>query len=534
MERHNKKWDNDEIKKIFDELKNDNNNIENIALELKRTPNAVNEKLYQILNLLINIIGIDINIISNIIKISSENIIERLNKYNKNEINTIKINTNENNINENDTIKINTNDINTNNNNEIILNKKQEKAFNEVKSGKNVFITGPGGTGKSFVINKIIQYCKDNNKKYGVTSTTGSSALLIGGKTIHSYLGIGLANKDADELFKEIRYKYKNILTKIKELEILIIDEISMMSSVLFDKISCLLCLCRKSTKQFGGIQLILTGDFCQLESINNDYCFNSYSWNKLNLEVIFLNKMIRQNEDKEFKKILCDLRYGICTDEIYKILCKCKDTVFDNLIKPTILYSRNEDVDKINKIEYDNLIKKNAISFTYPVILPDIKKNHEKIKKWIKSLDIKESIDLCIGAHIIITVNINQNKGLINGTSGYIIDLLPSKVIIQNNNNIHAIEYYKCSYIEDPEIYFKYMPVKLAYAITIHKSQGMTLDAIEVDIGDKIFAYGQAYTALSRVRNLKNIKIKDISKTSFLIDKSVINFYKQYDKTLV
>ena len=243
---------------------------------------------------------------------------------------------------------------------------------------------------------------------------------------------------------------------------------------------------------------------------------------------------MIRQNEDKEFKKILCDLRYGICTDEIYKLLCKCKDTVFDNLIKPTILYSRNEDVDKINKIEYDNLIKKNAIAFNYPVILPDIKKNHEKIKKWIKSLDIKESIDLCIGAHIIITVNINQNKGLINGTSGYIIDLLPNKVIIQNNNNIHTIEYYKCSYIEDPEIYFKYMPVKLAYAITIHKSQGMTLDAIEVDIGDKIFAYGQAYTALSRVRNLKNIKIKDISKTSFLIDKSVINFYKQYDKTLV
>jgi FlaA1/EpsC-like NDP-sugar epimerase len=166
MERHNKKWDNDEIKKIFDEFKNDNNDIENIALELKRTPNAVNEKLYQILNLLINIIGIDINIISNIIKISSENIIERLNKYNKNEINTIKINTNENNINENDTIKINTNEINTNEINEIILNKKQEKAFNEFTLGKNVFITGPGGTGKSFVINKIIQYCKDNDLDY--------------------------------------------------------------------------------------------------------------------------------------------------------------------------------------------------------------------------------------------------------------------------------------------------------------------------------------------------------------------------------
>ena len=565
MENHGKRWTDNDIKFLFNELKNNSDsgdNISNIALKLKRTPIAVNGKILEIANLLINIIGIDMNTVSELIKVSPD-ILNELLKYknsskstsnsectNNSESSTSNV-IHENSeklleeftynkqnktklLEQNKDIILNETQSLEQNKEDIILNKKQQKAFNEFETGKNIFITGPAGTGKSITLNKIIEYCKENNKKYGITSTTGSSALLIGGKTIHSYLGIGTGNKTAHELFVEVRYKYKHTMTKIRELDILIIDEISMMNSELFDKISCFLCLCRKSTNQFGGLQVVLTGDFCQLESVEGDFCFNSYSWNKLNLEVIFLNKMIRQNEDKKFQRILGDLRYGICSNETYQLLCEYKNTTF-NEIKPTILYSKNTDVDKINKTEFDKLILNGAKSTKYSIILPEIKKNHDKINNWIKSLDIRESIELCIGAQIVITANINQEIGLVNGTRGIIIDTLPERVIIKTmNETYHSIEYHKCTSTDDSAIYFKYMPIKLAYALTIHKAQGMTLDAIEIDIGEKIFASGQAYTALSRARSLNSIKIKSVSKDSFIIKDCVIDFYRKYDNTLI
>jgi len=543
MENHKKRWTDNDIKFLFNEIKS-NSNIDIIADKLKRTTTAVNNKIFEIANLLINILGLDINIVSDLIKISINDILEHFNKYKKidnllkNEEFKLNPNNNEQLLEEPRVPDFKDSPLNEHNElkqtNQIILNRKQQKAFDEFKNGKNIFITGPAGTGKSITLTKIIDYCKENNKKYGITSTTGSSALLIGGKTIHSYLGIGKGDKTAHELFVEVRYKYKHTMTKIRELEILIIDEISMMDKDFFDKISCYICLCRKSTLQFGGIQLIITGDFCQLESVSGDFCFNSYSWNKLNLEVIYLNKMIRQNNDKKLRNALNDLRYGICSDETYNLLCSCKNTEF-NEIKPTILYSRNIDVDKINKLEFDKLLENNTKTYIYPIILPEIKKNHDKINNWIKSLDIKESIELCINAQIVITSNINQDEGLVNGTRGIIIDTLPDKIIIKTINQIyHTINYHKCIYTEDSSIYFKYMPIKLAYALTIHKSQGMTLDAIEIDIGDKIFASGQAYTALSRAKSLDCIKINNISKNSFIIKSSVIDFYRQYDNSLI
>ena len=564
MENHGKRWTENDIKFLFNELRNNSDsgdNISNIAVKLKRTPIAVNGKICEIANLLINIIGIDMNTVSELIKVSPDTLNQLL-KYKNSSKSTSNSDSSTNNVihenseklleeftynkqnktkllEQNEDIILNEKQykdiiLNEKQNKNIILNKKQQKAFDEFETGKNVFITGPAGTGKSITLNKIIEYSKENNKKYGITSTTGSSALLIGGKTIHSYLGIGKGNRTAHELFVDVRYKYKHTMTKIRELDILIIDEISMMNSELFDKISCFLCLCRKSTDQFGGLQVVLTGDFCQLESVEGDFCFNSYSWNKLNLEVIFLNKMIRQNEDKKFQRILGDLRYGICSDDTYQLLCECKNTIF-NEIKPTILYSRNTDVDKINKTEFDKLILNGAKTSIYSIILPEMKKNHDKINNWIKSLDIKESIELCIGAQIVITANINQEIGLVNGTRGIIIDTLLDRVIIKTMNETYqSIEYHKCTSTDDSTIYFKYMPIKLAYALTIHKAQGMTLDAIEIDIGDKIFASGQAYTALSRGRSLNSIKIKSVSKDSFIIKDCVIDFYRKYDNTLI
>ena len=414
---------------------------------------------------------------------------------------------------------------------EIILNKEQLKALESFKTKNNIFLTGVAGAGKSVTLHKIIEYCKEEGINFGVTATTGTAAFLIGGKTLHSYLGIGYAKESAEEIYEYLR---KNsmfyVIKKLKALEVLIIDEISMLDNILFEKISKYLSIVRKKSEPFGGLQLVLTGDFCQLEPVENDYSFKSPEWKKLELETIYLKKMIRQGKDKEFQKMLLELRYGDCSDETYEKLLSLKDTEFGE-IKPTKLYPHNYDVDKINQKEYKALIDSGAKKVTYEIKFDCLSKDKEKTKKWAKNIEIPDSIELCVGAQVVVLANVDQDKGIVNGTRGIITNLSPKTVTIKRvNGSIHEIKYFQCVSSENPEMKVSYIPIKLAYALTIHRSQGATLDAIEIDIGDKIFAAGQAYTALSRAKDLKSIKIKDVSKESFITRKSVIKFYKKLE----
>jgi len=510
MNNDGKKWSDVEIKSLIQFTKN-KENIDNISLNLKRSTNSINNKLKNIAINLINIFSIDINIVSNIINIPC-NII---NSY----------------INNNDIDNDNMN--NDNIDDDIILNEKQQKIIDEFKLGKNIFITGPAGTGKSITIKEIIKYCKNNNISYGLTATTGSAAVLINGKIINSYLGVGICDKTASELYSNNVYKLSHIVKKIRNLKVLIIDEISMLDLKSFELISEYLSLITKNKKPFGNIQLVLTGDFCQLEPVNKNFCFLSEIWEQLNLEIIFLSKMIRQQHDKQFQKILKNLRYGICSDETFELL-KNNKYIINEDIKSTILYSKNEDVEKINNIEHQKLLNLNK-SNIYKIRLPNEKKNKQKTESWFNKLDIPDSIELCENEQIVITSNINQDKCLINGTRGIIKELLLDSIKIKTiDNNIHIINYHKCIYNEDKDMYFSYMPIKLAYALSIHKSQGMTLDSIEIDIGKNIFASGQAYTALSRAKKLENIKIIDICKESFILNQKVLNFYSKIDSNLI
>jgi len=421
-------------------------------------------------------------------------------------------------------------------NDKIKLNEEQEIVYRCFKEKENIFLTGAAGTGKSMTLKKIIGYCKIMGITHGITASTGNAAFLIGGRTLHSYLGIGINKKlSARELFNNARYMYKHIITKLRLLKVLIIDECSMIDCEFFNIISEYLGLVMRNNKPFGGIQILLVGDFCQLEPVSGKYCFESETWNKLNLKIIYLYKLIRQDGDKKFQKILTNLRYGFCSDKIYETLKKYKDTEFTD-IKPTILYSKNVDVDNINSTEYNKLIENGALTHVYNIQYPNNNNNNNnKILNWISSLECPTSINLCIGAEIVVIVNIDQNNGIVNGTRGIIVELYDNYITIKlRDNSLYNIHYFKCSSIEDSELFFNYMPIKLAYALTIHKSQGMTLDAIEVDLGNNIFASGQAYTALSRVKNLNNVKINNISKKSFIIKKIVLDFYSKIDKNLI
>lgn len=413
----------------------------------------------------------------------------------------------------------------------ITLNEEQKKAYDFILKGKNVLLLGQAGTGKSYVVSKIKKYYDENNINYGITAPTGIAAYNINGKTLNSFLGIGLGKDTAELMYSKVNYGIKK---KLKKLEVLIIDEISMLNSELFDKISLYLSLIKNNTLLFGGIQLILIGDFFQLQPITGDFCFTSDLWNDCKFNIIQLTTIIRQQNDPLFQEILLGLRYGICSENTYAILKEQKyDKFKDSVVKPTKLFSRNENVDDINLKEFKKIKSIHNHSIIYNTLFYDEKNQLVPlfdVFSQLNSLSIPESIELSIGCQVIVTFNINIENGLVNGTRGVIIDIQKNFVVIQLvNNQTCEIHPQKIPINLDDKIkgYAVFMPLKLAYALTIHKCQGMTMDAIQIDIGKKIFTYGQAYTAISRAKDLKSVEILDISKSSFKINPTVLEFYK-------
>lgn len=395
------------------------------------------------------------------------------------------------------------------------MNEKQLEAFEIVKNNYNLFLTGSAGTGKSYTIKRIIEYLDINNKNYGLTALTGCAASLINGSTLHSYLCLGI-DKNLNEIYNDI-YKFKPKYNKLRKLDILIIDEISMMNNELIELIDNLLKKIKQNDKVFGGIQVILIGDFYQLPPIIGNYCFTSEIWEKLNLKSVILKELIRQKDDIELQEILEEMRTGKISDISFHKLKELEKTVFSGDIKPTKLYPINVNVDKINENAFKKLLKKNNNEY----------KIYEAFSKYPDKNLTKYDISLTLNAQIMVIRNINVEEHLVNGTRGIVIELNEKSVKIKDiNNKIHIINYYT-DLNKNIKNNISFMPLKLAYAISIHKSQGSSIDCLEIDLGDDIFVSGQAYTALSRATNIKNIRINNIEKNSFFINKKILNFYK-------
>ena len=396
------------------------------------------------------------------------------------------------------------------------MNDKQKEAFAIIKQGHNLFLTGSAGTGKSYTLKSIIDYLDKNNVEYGLTALTGCAAVLINGQTIHSYLYLGIS-RDINAIYINL-LKFKPKYNTLKKLQVLIIDEISMMDNELFDVINQLLMRIKGNEKPFGGVQLLLVGDFYQLPPITGDYCFTSPNWNKLELKIVVLTELIRQKDDNVLQRILEEIRNGKPSDETMKILEDLKNTKFTNKqIKPTRLYPINKNVDKINNYEFNKLLKKN---------------NNEKVMYKASCNKATEKIDhynieLTLHAQVMVIRNISIEDKLFNGTRGVVVELNTNSVIIKDINDInHTINYYIDTNNNNKKITTSFMPLKLAYAISIHKSQGASIDFIELDLGEDIFISGQLYTALSRATNINNIKLLDFSKSSFMQNKKIKEFY--------
>lgn len=415
-----------------------------------------------------------------------------------------------------------------------MLNQEQIKALESFKTGNNIFLSGGAGCGKSYTLKAMINWCNEEGIQIGVTASTGAAAVLIGGRTIHSFLGIGPGKKSSKDLALNIIKKNVPLATKLKRLEVLFIDEISMLNAELLDKISEVLSIIRtgKPDTPFGNIQVVFIGDFCQLPPVTGEFAFKSAVWKTMvednKLETIELTIQERQNNDIEFKNILNALRWGKPKASMMKLLRATKNNDFKNII-PTILFATNSDIDTINTMKYKKLIEAGAEEHKY-----ESQYSNANAKLWGQGCRIAEHIELCQGAQVVCMWNVNQETGLINGTRGVIVGFSgPEKnpIIKCKDGKLFTIPKITITSDESRDINITFMPLKLAWALSIHKSQGMTLDAVVLDLGHSIFEYGQAYTALSRVRDLESVKIIAIEKESFRLHPDVKTFYNKFSR---
>jgi len=498
------------------------------------------------------------------------------------------------------------------------LTEGQSVAFQAFLKGNNVFITGPAGTGKTYLINKIKEYCGKNSVNVGITAMTGAAAYLIHGKTVHSWGGIGLGNGSVSNIVKKICKTRRHIRERWKSVRVLIIDEISMMDSDLFDKLNEVAQQIRNIYLPWGGIQLCLFGDMCQLppcvdnkstriqeapskyidviatltqfyekhcprkadkqplklankwkgnykalfqglsekytapikkiyeyaDEGSDKFIFESKNWKHIIRNTVHLTEIKRQ-ENKMFGKCLNEMRLGIISTESKALLEKCYRRKWDKnaAIIPTRLYSYNRVVNETNKRELNTLIEntpgilqqtylcktdhevngKNKFNKKQMIVLSELMDSH---------LPYSYELTLAVGAQVMLLINMDMECGLVNGSRGVVIgfDSQGLPIVRFLHGTVITMREHEWKR-EDKKITIikRQIPLKLAWACTIHKIQGATLDYAEIAIKN-IFEYGQAYVALSRVRDPSGLFIKDYDVDKIRCHPKVLRFYESLE----
>ena len=439
------------------------------------------------------------------------------------------------------------------------LTEQQLAVIDHLLEGDNLFLTGGGGVGKSYLLSVIytefpglkkrIIAAKDPGSiaklpRIQMCAMTGCAALLLGhkAKTLHSWAGIGLGKGSVSELYVKIRRNQKSMKNWLCT-DLLIIDEVSMMTAELLDKLNEIGKKVRGNKKPFGGIQVLLVGDFFQLPPVNRSdettkFAFESDAWKELITSSIELTEIQRQ-KDEIFQRVLKEARRGALTKDSCELLTGYQGRDWkENKIRPTLLFPRRAEVDMIND---SNLRSLTGRRYTYKARLvydgkiPEgFSESNEGFQKALQMFDsdaaYSKELELMLNAQVMLIANTDPDSGLVNGSRGIVVGFCPSTElpIVEFLNGVKKPVGTHTWPIEDYEFVSRaQVPLKLAYAVTIHKSQGATLDSALVDIGSGVFEYGQAYVALSRVRSLEALYVYDFDPTAFKAHPKVKEFYK-------
>lgn len=447
----------------------------------------------------------------------------------------------------------------------------QQEAFDILKLGHNVFLTGSAGSGKTYLLNQYIDYLRLYKVPVGITASTGIAATHIGGTTIHSWSGMGIKDSlDERELADLLKRSY--LRNRFAHTKVLIIDEISMLHNYRLDMVNKICQTFLKNRNPFGGMQLIMCGDFFQLPPVtriepkksvilersdngaieshesgneilsrslplqddkNSEFVYNSKVWDEMNLQVCYIDEQYRQS-DKTFLRVLNDIRRNDVNEMTVEALSERLDKQVEGYTRPTRLFTHNKDVDAINKQHLEELNGQ----------------PHEYFMSWRGSLGLTEILKKsCLapevltlkkGAQVMFVKN-NYEVGYVNGTLGEVIDFDKDDHPIVRTFDGNELVVKQASWeVKEPGTSLhpasqdqvvaaiSQFPLRLAWAITVHKSQGMSLDAAEVDLS-RSFVPGMGYVALSRVRSLSGLRLMGMNQMALQVNPQVAEMDKEF-----
>lgn len=445
----------------------------------------------------------------------------------------------------------------------VVFTEKQKKAFDLYKKGENLFISGAAGSGKSMLLKQIYQDAIFRKKKVKITAMTGCAAILLGCKarTLHSFAGIGLGSGTIEENVARVR-KNMGKCSSWKATELLIVDEVSMMSKKILEILDAVARKVRKRPDEvFGGIQVIFSGDFFQIRPVQDNrdpdtesFCFESPLWNDIfkKENQLKLTQIFRQGNDSVYIDILNAIREGRLTDEHINIMktrvCNY-DCTDEHGLKPTKLFPTRRQVDEVNKEELNKLPKQGETTYDIE-ILTDLPMTASELKKRTKmsqqevdreltylrrNILCEDSLRLRVGTQVMCIINqeLVDKTYLVNGSQGIVTGFDPesSLPIVRFRNGLEHVMS-RHTWISEfiPGVGISQIPLIIAFSTTVHKVQGATMEIAQIDVGKFIFEFGQTYVALSRVKSLNGLYLTSFDPSKIYVNPKVIAFYETID----